>query len=170
MWFQDETRVGLRGSVTRLWAERGRTPEAPQQMDYEWSYLFGAVNPLTGEHFGLVLPEVNTEMSALFFEAMSEQVGPERHAVVIVDGAGWHRPRCVAAVDNLTLLFLPPYSPQLNVIERLWRWIKERFVSNSVFETIEALVDQLCEAWRTLTPDLLQTLCRAEWIQGEDYV
>ena len=153
-----------------MWAERGRTPEALGQMDYEWSYLFGAVNPISGEHFGLVLPEVNTEMAALFFEAMSEHLGPERHGVVIVDGAGWHGPRCVSCAPNITLLFLPPYSPQLNSIERLWRWIKRRFLSNTVFETLEALVDQLCEAWRTLTPDLIQTLCRTEWIESENYV
>lgn len=159
--------MGLRGSVTRLWAERGCTPEALEQMDYEWSYLFGAVNPISGERFGLVLPEVNTEATTLFFEAMSEHLGPDRHAVVIVDGAGWHTERCVAAADNITLLFLPPYSPQLNSIERLWRWIKKRYLSNTVFETLDALVDQLCEAWRALTPEFLQTLCRTEWINGQ---
>jgi len=110
------------------------------------------------------------DLQRILEEAMSELLGPERHGVVIVDGAGWHGPRCVSCAPNITLLFLPPYSPQLNSIERLWRWIKRRFLSNTVFETLEALVDQLCEAWRTLTPDLIQTLCRTEWIESENHV
>jgi transposase len=158
----------LHGTVTRLWSLRGVTPEAPQQMDFDWTFLWGVVNPATGEHFGLVLPEVNTEMATLFFQQFSAHLEPGRHAVVLLDGAGWHGERCVAAAPNVTLLLLPPYSPQLNPIERLWRWIKKNFLANRVFETLEALIDRLCEAWRSLTPDLIQTLCRAEWINGQE--
>jgi transposase len=132
-------------------------------MDYEWTYLWGIVNPATGEHFGLVLPEVHTDMATLFFEQFSAWLGPSRHAVVVLDGAGWHGERCVAAAPNVTLLFLPPYSPQLNPIERLWRWIKEHFLANTVFETIEDLEQRLCQAWRQITPDLIKTLCRFAW-------
>lgn len=153
-----------------MWGLRGVTPEAPQQMDYEWTYLWGVVNPATGEHFGLVLPEVNTAMATLFFEQFSAWLGPGRHAVVVLDGAGWHGERCVAAAPNVTLLLLPPYSPQINPIERLWRWIKKNFLANTVFETIEALEERICLAWRELTPDLIKSICRFGWAESHDYV
>jgi transposase len=139
-------------------------------MDYEWTYLWGVVNPATGEHFGLVLPEVNTQMATLFFREFSAWLGPGRHAVVVLDGAGWHGERCVLAAPNVTLLFLPPYSPQLNPIERLWRWIQERFLANRIFETIEALEERLCQAWRQITPALIKTLCRFDWTEDQNYV
>lgn len=137
-------------------------------MDYEWSFLYGAVNPATGERFGLILPEVNLAMSQMFFERLSEHLGPDRHAVVVLDGAGWHGERCVAAAQNITLLVLPPYSPQLNPIERLWRWLKEHFIANTVFASLDALLDRLCEAWQSLTPERIKTVCRLAWIDDQN--
>ncbi len=163
LWAQDETRVGLHGTVARVWAERGSRPEVTRQMEFEWTYVFGAVRPATGERFALVLPDCDTPMTSLFLSELSEHVGPDRHIVLAVDNAPWHGPRCIEGIDNITLLHLPPYSPQLNPVERLWGWLKTHRLSNSVFESVEDLIDRICEAWRDLTDEQIESLCHETW-------
>lgn len=163
IWFQDETRVGQQGSMTRIWAEKGTRPRAIRQQQFEYSYLFGAVCPATGQAVGLVLPVVNTAAMTLHINAIADSVPEGRHAVVIVDGAGWHSP--ALNTDKVTLLKLPPYSPELNPIEQVWAWLKQKWLSNRAYEDYEAIVGACCEAWNLFANDkaLVKRLCDREW-------
>lgn len=87
--FQDEMRVGQQGTLTRLWAPRGTRPRVVRQQQYVYTYVFGAMCPARDEAVGLVLPVANTRAMARHLEAISEQVPEGRHAVVVLDGAGW---------------------------------------------------------------------------------
>lgn len=170
MWFQDEARVGQQGTLTNVWAERGSRPTAVKQTEYEWIYLFGAVNPLTGESSALPAPTVNTEYMNAHLRFISEAGGDETHVVLVLDQAGWHVAKALEAPPNMTLLFLPPYSPELNPAERLWAYLKSHYLSNRVFKNYEHLFSAGSEAWNALTEEQLQSICRTDWLTHEDHV
>ena len=151
VWWQDEARVGQQGTLTRVWAERGSRPPAPRDQRYEWAYLFGAVCPARGIGAGLVLPFANAAMMSLHLAEISIQVAPGAHAVVVLDGAGWHQKGNKLHVpDNLTLLHLPPYSPELKPVENVWAWLRGNTLSNRVFESYDAIVGACVDAWNSL--------------------
>ena len=136
----------------------------PLQNEYEWVYLYGAVNPLTGESCARVLPWADTEMMQLHVDAISDQVGPERHVVLVLDNAGWHTTSRLEVPGNMTLLPLPPYTPELNVVERLWHWIKDHEFSNRVYPEYDELADAVSGMWRGLSPQRIQSVCRCSWL------
>ena len=121
IWFQDEARVGQQGTLTRVWARRGTRPRAPRDRRYAWAYLFGAVCPERAVGAGLVLPFANAEAMTLHLQEVSRHVAPGAHAVLVLDGAGWHGLAALGEVPrHRTLLPLPPYSPELNPVEKVW--------------------------------------------------
>ncbi|WP_289051731.1 transposase, partial [uncultured Psychrobacter sp.] len=111
IWFQDETRIGQQGSLTRVWHYRGGRPRLIKQQQFHSAYLFGAFCPATKKAVGLVLPFVNKHTMLLHMQEISKAVPKGRHAVVVMDGALWHQPSLNQA--NVTMLKLPPYSPEL---------------------------------------------------------
>ena len=81
------------------------------------------------------------------------QLEPGAHAVLILDQAGWHGSPRLSVPDNLTLLPLPAYSPELNPVERVWLYLRERFLSHRVLPGYDAVLDAACEAWNTLVAE-----------------
>jgi len=163
--FQDEARFGQQGTLTKVWAECGSRPRMVKQTEYEWVYMYGAVNPITGESVGMLAPYVNTEWMNHHLRLIGEQVGKHRHAVLVLDQAGWHMAKALKVPDNITLLPLPPYSPELNPIERLWQWIKTHDMSNRIFSGYDHLLDAGCEAWNRLAQSRIQSVCRTSWLK-----
>lgn len=135
-------RVGQQGTLTRVWAERGSRPAAPRDQRYSWAYLFGAICPARGTGAALVLPAANADMMNLHLAEISACVAPHAHAVLVIDEAGWHQPgRRLKVPKNITLLHLPPYSPELNPVENVWAYLRGNKLSNRVFETYDAIVE-----------------------------
>ena len=95
---------------------------------------------------------------------ISEQVGPQRHVVLVLDQAGWHVSKTLKVPDNITLLHLPPYSPELNGIERLWAYLKSHYLSNRIFADQDALWEACVQAWNHLDPKRLASICHTDWI------
>lgn len=126
-------------------------------------YVFAATCPATGESFALVLPDCDSEMMELYARELSERIGPGRQAILVLDNAPWHGAARFAGTPNITLLHLPPYSPELNPAEQLWKHLRQNYLNNRVFKTLDAMVDHLCAAWRTLTKEKLQELCAYGW-------
>jgi transposase len=164
VWFQDEARIGQQGTLTRCWGLRGSRPTAVQQTEYEWVYLFGAVNPITGESSALLAPTVNTEYMNHHLRFLSEQAGPEVQVILVLDRAGWHVAKALEVPANVTLLYLPPYSPELNPVERLWAYLRSHYLSNRVYQDYDDLLNASGQAWNQLTPEQLRSICRTEWI------
>jgi len=127
---------------------------------------FSAVRPATGEDFTLVLPVVNAAVMDLFLAQFSAAVPADAHAVLVLDGAGWHDERALTVPNNLTLVPLPAYSPELNPVERIWLYLRERFLSLRFFPDTEAIVEACCRAWNALTaePGRIRSLCAFPWI------
>ena len=120
------------------------------------------------ESCGLVLPWANTEMMQLHLDAISKKVGPKRHVVLVLDNAGWHTTDRLDLPENVSLLPLPAYSPELNVIERLWYWIKDHAFSNRVYPDYDILVDEVStHVAVTSLPRELQSVCRCSWVAEE---
>ena len=113
VWQQDEARIGQQGTLTRVWGERGSRPSAVRQSEYEWAYLFAAVNPLTGASSALIAPTVNTQYMNRHLAFIGREAGPGVHVVLVLDQAGWHVAKALKVPKNMTLLHLPPYSPEL---------------------------------------------------------
>lgn len=125
VWFQDEARFGQQGTLTKVWAPKGSRPTAVKQTEYEWVYLFAAVNPMTGDSSAMLAPTVNTDYMNEHLRFIGKQAGKDKHVVLVLDQAGWHVAKALKVPDNITLLHLPPYSPELNPIERLWAYLEE---------------------------------------------
>jgi transposase len=102
----------------------------------------------------------------LHLTEISRNVASGAHAVVILDGAGWHQFGARLHVpDNISLLHLPSYSPELNPAENVWQYLRQNFLSNRVFETYDAIVDACCAAWNALMaqPKRLRSITSREW-------
>jgi hypothetical protein len=151
IWWQDEARVGQQGALTRVWAERGSRPRAPRDQRYSWAYLFGAICPARAVGAAWVVPKADAWSMNLHLKEISHQVEPGSHAVVVLDGAGWHKTGGQLCVpDNISLLHLPPYSPELNPQENVWQYLRQNQLSNRVYENYDAIAQACCDAWNAL--------------------
>jgi DDE superfamily endonuclease len=166
VWFQDEARVGQQGTITRVWAKRGTRPRAPRDRRYTWAWLFGAACPARGVGAALVLPDVNAEATGLHLAEIGRRIAPGAHAVVLFDGAGWHRQGGRLVVPgNLTLLPLPPYAPELNSMENVWEYLRGNWLSHKVWDTYDAILDACCDAWNRFAqqPERLTSITNRSW-------
>jgi DDE superfamily endonuclease len=120
---------------------------------YESLYLFAASRPGTDAAFALALPAANLAAMNLFLEAFARQLEPGVHAALLLDGAGWHGSPRLVVPANVTLLPLPPYSPELNPVERIWLYLRERFLSHRVLADYQAVLDAACGAWNALVAE-----------------
>ena len=105
----------------------------------------------------------------LHLTEISTQVMQGAHAVVTLDGAGWHQQGDKLKVpDNISLLPLPPYSPELNPQENIWQFLRQNYLANRVYETCAELVDACCEAWNDLiaTPQRITSIASREWAKA----
>ena len=165
LYFQDEARFGQKGRSCRRWWLRGERPTGPVDQRHTFVYAFAAVEPATGRDFCLLLPSVSTTAMTEFLRRFSTTLPPEEHAVMVLDGAGWHTSHELVVPPNVTLLRLPPYSPELNPVERIWLYLRERYLSHRVHEGYIAIIDAVADAWCKLTPKRLRSLCGYPWIR-----
>ena len=112
------------------------------------------------------MPEVNTDAMQTFLDGFSQTLPIDEVAVMIIDRAGWHRANALRVPGNVILLELPPYSPELNPIERVWLYLKERYLSHRLLDDYDAIVDAACTAWQRVTsePGRITSLCSYPWI------
>jgi transposase len=101
-----------------------------------------------------------------FLHILRAEVGEPVHIVLVLDQAGWHGSKDLVIPKGITLLPLPPYSPQLNPIERLWKYLKETYLSHRLDKTLDEVIEAGCKAWRSLTNALIQSICATPWLLG----
>jgi transposase len=148
---------------------KGSRPRAPRDQRYDWAYLFGAVCPARGVGAALVLPSVNTKAMNLHLAEISTQVTLGAHAVITLDGAGWHKDGGKLKLpDNISLLPLPSYSPELNPVENIWQFLRQNHLANRVFDTYTAIVEACCDAWNALTamPATIRSIATRKWAEA----
>lgn len=165
IWWQDEARVGQKTKITRRWAKRGTRPIAPKDQRTGSAYIFGAICPARGVGAALVLPRCDTAAMTLHLKEISAAVETGAHAIVLVDQAGWHLSNALEIPGNITLLPLPPKSPELNPVENVWQFIRDNWLSNRIFGSYGDIVDHCCFAWNKLAdqPWRIMSIGLREW-------
>ena len=156
MFSQDESRFGLLTIRRRRLTARGVQPIGAVQHVFEWFYVYGAVEPTTGDRFFLELPYLNAEMFQLFINTFA-QAFPESLNLLLLDNSGAHTAQRLILPENVRLVFLPPYCPELNPIERVWRDLKDALAWLQ-FPTLEAQQDYLASLLQTYEAATLHTL------------
>lgn len=98
---------------------------------------------------------------------IAKAVSPGAHALLVLDGAGWHSTKELVLPPNITLLPLPPYSPELNPVENIWQFLRQNRLANRLFDSYEAIVDACCEAWNALlaNPERIASITSRDWAQ-----
>ena len=160
MWFQDEARIGQKNTLTRVWGQTGGRPAAAKDLGFISAYVFGAVCPGEGKAAAVIMPICNTIAMNHHLREISSQVGTAAHALLVLTpapaeagGAGWHDSQALAIPDNITLLALPPYSPELAPVERIWHYLRSHWLANSVFRSLADIMDACETAWNRFAGD-----------------
>ena len=153
MFFQDEARIGQKGRVCHRWYTRGQRPPGTADQRYTFAYLFAASEVETDNAFALILPEVHTNAMQVFLDRFAATIPDTDHVALFLDRAGWHGANALKIPDCITLVPLPAYSPELNPVERIWEFLKERFLSHRLLDDYDAIVDAAEIAWNTLVAE-----------------
>lgn len=169
LWFEDEARVGQQGTQTRVGALKGTRPRVIKQQQFISAYIYGAVCPSQDKALGLILPQTNTAAMELYLEEVAKQLAPGHHAVMVMDRAPWHTTLQLKVPDNMTCVFLPAYSPELNPVELVWLQLRQGWLANRCYDNYEAIVDACCQAWNEFTqvPKAITQLCNRSWANME---
>lgn len=165
--FQDEAGFGRINKPKHCWCFKGLRPTVPCHHIREYRYAYGAVEPQTGESFFLVLPYCNTDCMNAFLRELSADY-PDDFILLVADGASWHRSKSMQTPQNIEILPLPPYTPEMNPIEQIWKEIRKRGFKNEIFQTLEKVVDRLCDTICSLTPDSVKSISGRDWILSMD--
>ena len=143
--FADEARFGRMNRLRPCWAPTGTRPEVAAQLIREYIYLYGAVSPKDGTCVYLIMPTSNTACFQAFLHMLARRIAPH-HILRVLDGAPHHRCGDLAVPNNITLLYLPPYSPELNPKENIWDEIREKIFKNYALKSMDAVRAKLRQA------------------------
>lgn len=165
LMFQDEARFGRINDVRRCWAPKPIRPLCQAMLTHEYTYAYAAIEPITGTMDAFILPQVNTHCMQLFLnEVGARHLG--QNIVMVLDGAGWHSSKSLIAPPNIRLLALPPYAPELNPVEHIWDELREKCFHNKVFDSLNALEDDLAFGLLAMenTPEVVKSIAAWPWI------
>jgi len=165
--FQDEAGFGRINRPRYCWCRKGVRPDVPCHHIREYRYAYGAVDPQRGDSFFLVLPYCNVVCMNVFLRALANHY-PDDTIVLVADGAAWHTAKGLEIPDNIEIIPLPPYTPEMNPIEQIWAWLRQHGFRNEVFQTLEQVVDRLCDVICSLTKDTVKSITYRTWFLSCD--
>ena len=152
--------------MRRVWSPRGVRPLAHARPAYEWLWLYAAVHPASGRVFWLVLPYLSAELMQCFLDEFARtHATAGKRIVMVTDGAPAHRAKCLRVPERITLVSLPPYTPELNPTERLWTLVREG-VANRDFDSLDELEQAVCTRCQTISaaPHQVTALTNYHWL------
>lgn len=169
VWFEDEARFGQQGSLTRVWGRKGSRPSVVRQTEYDYLWMLSAVCPQSGACSGLLTPSLNTDVVNQFLQQLSGELESGVLAVLVWDQAGFHGGHALVIPENIYIVPLPPYSPELNPVENLWHYIKSHYWSNRHYPNYDALLDAAQQGWCSvcLFADMIKTICAAPYLEAQ---
>lgn len=173
--------MGQKNGLVYQWAKKGTRPRQPKDQRYASCYIFGAVCPARDVGAALVMPYADTEAMQKHLDEISKNVSPKAHAVILMDGAGWHKSSDLNTPKNISLMIIPPYSPELNppsrackhallaVVENIWQFLRQTYLSNQVFEDYDKIADACCKAWNRLVKEAgrIKSIASRKWARGQ---
>jgi putative transposase len=161
--FQDEAGFGRINKPRYCWCRKGFRPSVPCHRIREYRYAYGAVDPQSGDSFFLVLPYCNTACMNVFLRELSKEY-PDDYLLVVADGAAWHTAKGLIIPDNIEIIPLPPYTPEMNPIEQIWAWIRIHGFRNDCFVTLDKVIDRLCDTISSLSSNTVKSITHRDWI------
>ena len=163
LMFEDEAGFGRINKPKRCWCAKGVRPVVPCHHIREYRYAFGAVEPITGESFFLVMPSCDTTCTNVFLRELSKTYTDDT-ILLVCDGAAWHKSKTLVVPSNIKLLHIPPYTPEMNPIEQIWKQLRAMGFRNEIFQTLKDVVSRLCDTIRQLTADMVRSITARDWI------
>ena len=160
--YQDEAGFGRISKLGSYWAPMGVRPHVHSHYIREFRYCYGAVDAHTGESFFLIAGGCNTEWTNEFLRQVSEAYSDD-YILLVMDNAIWHKSSTLEIPRNVELAFIPPYTPEMNPIEQVWKEIRKRDFKNKEFQTLEAVIDKLQEVIQGLEKSVLKSTVSRQW-------
>lgn len=146
----------------RALTAKGIKPICPFQQVFQSLYLYGAFSPVNGNHFMLELPQCNSALFQLFLNEFSKQ-NPDELKLMVLDNGAFHKAKRLIIPNNIILIFLPPYAPELNPAEKIWAKFKRDF-TNRLFQTIESLEVYVCGLAHKITTKEIMSISSFDYI------
>ena len=163
LMFENEASFGRINRPKYCWCSNKFSLCVPCHHIREYRHDFGAVEPLTGERFFLVMPNCNTNNMSVFLKELSKSYN-EDIVILACDGAVWHKSKNLEISGNIIMTHMSPYKPEMNPIEQIWKQIRQMGFGNKIFSTLNAVVDRLCDTINLLTDELVKSITLREWI------
>jgi transposase len=163
--FFDESRFGTHSKIGHGWFKTGERSRVKIKLGYQNFYLYSATNQITGEVFSLIMPKVDSAYMNEYLQRLALNVGDKKVAL-IMDGAGWHKSKGLRVPENIKIIYLPPYSPELNPVERLWKYIKNNILTNRLYDTLDDLEESLCSFLNNLSSQKIKDICSANYLSN----
>ncbi|WP_123803390.1 IS630 family transposase [Flavivirga aquatica] len=154
--FQDEARFGLMTHQKRTLTARGVQAKVHYQHSYKYVWLWGSFSPITGHAFYWETPIVNNAIFESYLKELSQQ-NPREYKILVIDNAGFHACKNIEIPENIYLLNIPPYSPELNPAEKVWQWMKDR-IAMKFFESIEDLQNRITETIQLMDAKIIKSI------------
>lgn len=162
IYFQDESRFGLMTKSGRSVTSKGVKPVCPFLQAFENLWLFGIFSPVNGEHFLLELPNCNSDNFQIFLDQFSA-LNPQEFKIVFLDNGAFHKAKKLVIPDNIALVFIPPYCPELNPAEKIWAFFKRHF-ANVLCKNLDEVSNFISNMVKELSYSTVVSTTRYEYI------
>lgn len=149
----------------KMLTAKGVKPECKFQQVFKSTYLYGSFSPLTGDMFCFELPFCNSKNFQIYLDEFSRE-NPTEFKIIVLDNGAFHKAKSLKIPNNIGLIFLPPYSPELNPAEKIWHTIKRNF-TNRLFSSLEQLSNFISISINTFTPEKVKSICSFNYIFAE---
>lgn len=158
MFFFDESRFGTHSKIGHGWFRTGARVEVKKKLGYKNFYVYGAVSPKTGDSFSLIMPNVDVDWMNKFLEEFSLNLKSKK-AILVMDQAGWHKSLDLVIPSNIKIIYLSPYSPELNPTEKFWQFIKDNILKNAIYDSLRDLEEKVCSFINDVTAKQILSVC-----------
>jgi len=163
LMFEDEAGFGRINKPKKSWCCKGFRPVVPCHHIREYRYAFGAVEPRTGENFFLTMPNCNTVCMNIFLHKLSQTYSND-YILLVCDGASWHKSKELDIPDNIHIMHIPPYTPEMNPIEQIWAHLRKIGFKNEIFNTLNDVMNRLDKVICELSTCTVKSITNRNWI------
>jgi hypothetical protein len=160
IYFFDESRFGTNTKQGLGWFKKGSRTPVLTKLGFKSFYLYSATNHISGDAFSLIIPNVDKICMQVFIDEFAKVIN--KKVILVMDGAGWHKG--IRCPDNIEIIYLPPYSPELNPVERLWRHVKDSVLKNKVYDCLSVLEETVIEFVKSISPETIQSVCNCSYV------
>jgi putative transposase len=161
--FQDEASFGRISEPSYCWCPKGVRPVVPSHRVREYVYTFGAIDPISGDRFFIISPKCNTAWMNEYLRLLSEEFKDD-YILLCMDRASWHTSSGLIVPDNIQIFHILAYTPEMNPIEPLWREVRKDDFKNTLFNSLNEVINKLSSRLMSLTDEVVKSICGWEWI------